>query len=301
MKTQLLLTTSLVAVSLLAIEPASARSGMSSPNFGGGAPAVHSFAPPAPMMHAAPPPAPMMHVAPPPAPSHISVGDGNGGFKPYLPPARSPELGSTTYGGNTTIVTRTGNISVTDGYGKTVTTPRPMLPPGISVDDGKGGWKPYVPPAKSPELGSTTYGGKTTVVYKNGDVGVTGGNGKTTVTPKAKLPPGISVDDGKGGWKPYMPPAKSNELGSTTYGGKTTVVYKNGNVGVTDANGKTTVTPKAKPAPGSIWVDDGKGGWKRYVPPAKTNILGSTTYNGETRVVTQNPDGSHTVTVTPAK
>ena len=239
MKTQLLLTTSLVAVSLLAIDPASARSGMSSPSFGGGAPAIHSFAPPAPMLHVTPAPAPMMHV-PPPAPSHISVGDGNGGFKPYLPPARSPELGSTTYGGNTTIVTRTGNISVTDGAGKTVTTPRPMLPPGISVDDGKGGWKPYVPPAKSPELGSTTYGGKTTVVYKNGDVGVT------------------------------------------------------------DGNGKTTITPKAKPGPG-IWIDDGKGGWKRYVPPAKTNILGSTTYNGETRVVTQNPDGSHTVTVTPAK
>src|SRR5450755_1913399 len=72
----------------------------------------------------------------PPTPSTISVDDGNGGWKPYVPPAKPP-----------------------------------AGPTGISVDDGKGGWKPHVPPAKPPAG-----------------------------------PTGISVDDGKGGWKPYVPP-----------------------------------------------------------------------------------------------
>jgi ribosomal protein L21E len=96
-------------------------------------------------------------------------------------------------------------------------------------------------------MGSSNYGGKTTVVTKNNDgthtVSVTDANGKTTSTVKGKMPAGISVDDGNGGFKPYVPPAKSPVIGSSTYEGKTTVVAKNSDgthtVSVTDANGKT--------------------------------------------------------------
>jgi hypothetical protein len=353
MKTHhLLLTTSLVAASLFAIAPASAHSVGGSGSFGG---AVHASVPTysPPTMHATPS-----------APSTISVGSGNGGYRPYVPPAPSPIMGSTTYGGRTTVVTTTGDVSITDGYGRTTTAPRPNPPPGISVSDGKGGWQPYAPPAKSNELGSTTYGGETRVVTRNADgshtVTATDANGKKTVMPQPKLPPGISVDDGKGGWKPYTPPAKSNELGSTTYGGETRVVTRNADgthtVTTTDANGKKTVTPQPKLPQGTTYPDgkgglvvykpmksdergstvdgkvvvktngdvvrtdesgkktvtpkvdlpkgttipDGKGGLVKYVPK-KSSELGSTTHDGETRVVTRNPDGTLKTTVTPSK
>jgi hypothetical protein len=120
-------------------------------------------------------------------------------------------------------------------------------------------------------------------------------------TAVGKPRPGISVDDGKGGWKPYVPPAKSNVIGSSTYGGKTTTVTKNPDgshtVSVTDENGRTSSTVHGPSLPG-ISVDDGKGGWKPYVPPAKSNVIGSTTFDGKTTTVTLNPDGSHTVSVT---
>jgi hypothetical protein len=64
----------------------------------------------------------------------------------------------------------------------------------IQVDDGRGGWKPYVP--NKPPAGPT----------------------------------GVSVGDGQGGWKPYFPPAR--------------------------------------PGPG-ISIDDGAGGWIPYVPRVK--------------------------------
>ena len=120
-------------------------------------------------------------------------------------------------------------VTVTERDGKSTTTVRGKLPPGIHVDDGKGGWKRYNPPPKPPAG-----------------------------------PTGISVGDGKGGWKAYVPPAK----------------------------------PPAGPT--GISVDDGNGGWKPYNPPPKLPIGGSA-YDPETGRTTtsiRNADGSHTVTVT---
>lgn len=134
-----------------------------------------------------------------------------------------------------------------------------------------------------------------------GGLSSVGGHSANTVRPRAKLPKGISVDDGKGGWKPYTPPARSNVLGSTNYGGESRTVTDNGGgshtVTTTDAGGRTTTAVNAK-LPQGTYVDDGNGGWKKYAPPAKSNELGSTTDGGETRVVTDNGDGTHTLTVT---
>jgi hypothetical protein len=54
-----------------------------------------------------------------------------------------------------------------------IVTTRPG--PGISIDDGNGGFKPYTPPPKSPVLGSTTYEGQKTTVtdYGGGALGIT--------------------------------------------------------------------------------------------------------------------------------
>jgi hypothetical protein len=43
-------------------------------------------------------------------------------------------------------------------------------------------------------------------------------------------------------------------------------------------------------------VPDGNGGEKLYTPPPRSNVLGSTTYEGVTTTVTDNGDGTHTVT-----
>ena len=60
-----------------------------------------------------------------------------------------------------TVVTNTHTVSVSDENGKTTSMVNGKTPAGISVDDGNGGFKPYVPPAKSPVIGSSTYEGKT--------------------------------------------------------------------------------------------------------------------------------------------
>ena len=62
--------------------------------------------------------------------------------------AYDPSTGRTT--------TSTGNadgshtVTVTDRDGKSTTTVRGKLAPGIYVDDGNGGWKRYNPPPKPP-------------------------------------------------------------------------------------------------------------------------------------------------------
>ncbi|HUE64339.1 MAG TPA: hypothetical protein VMO78_08185, partial [Rhizomicrobium sp.] len=92
---------------------------------------------------------------------------------------------------------------------------------------------------------------------------------------------------------------RSNVLGSTTYEGVTTTVTDNGNGTRTvtnfDAGGAGSSRVIAPKAPG-IYIPDGNGGEKLYTPPPKSNILGSTTYNGVTTTVTDNGNGTRTIT-----
>ena len=137
-----------------------------------------------------------------------------------------PKTGHTTTG----VINKDGSFTktVTDRNGKSVTTiiPKPKRgPTGISVPDGKGGYKPFNPPPKEPE-GGTFYDpktGRTTtgVFNKDGSITktVTDGDGKatTTVIPKpVRGPTGISVPDGKGGYKPYNPPRRNPRAGRST-------------------------------------------------------------------------------------
>jgi hypothetical protein len=116
----------------------------------------------------------------------------------------------------------------------------------------------------------------------------------------------ITIPDGKGGWKAWTPKPKSKDLASGVVDGAKRTVTKNpdGSHTVTIDDGKTATSEShAKLAPG-IYVDDGKGGWKKYepkkAPKGKPRVIGSSTYEGRTTVVTLNPDGSHTVTTTDA-
>ena len=43
-------------------------------------------------------------------------------------------------------------------------------------------------------------------------------------------------------------------------------------------------------------MPDGNGGEKLYTPAPRSNVLGSTTYEGVTTTVTDNGNGTHTVT-----
>ena len=68
-------------------------------------------------------------------------------------------------------------------------------------------------------------------------VTVTERDGKSTTTVRGKLPAGIHVDDGNGGWKPYNPPPKL-PIGGSAYDpetGRTTTSIRN-------ADGSHTVT-----------------------------------------------------------
>jgi ribosomal protein L21E len=169
-------------------------------------------------------------------------------------PASARDFASSSFGGRTTTVLRNTDGSHTVSIaekGATRTELHGPVPAGISVDDGNGGWKPYAPPVKSKLGGSGTYGGVTTIVEKNDDgthtVTVRDGAGNTSSEIHGAAPAGtssISVDDGKGGLKPYTPPAKSKVIASTTYEGKTTTVTRNDDgshtVTVVDENGKTS-------------------------------------------------------------
>jgi hypothetical protein len=95
-------------------------------------------------------------------------------------------------------------------------------------------------------------------------------------------------------------PASARDfMGSSSFGGRTTTVFRNGDgnhtVSITE-NGMTR-TELHGPMAAGISVDDGNGGWKPYVPPAKSKLIGSSTYGGKTTTVTRNDDGTHTVTV----
>ena len=215
--------------------------------------------------------------------------------------------GSTVYQGTIRRVASNANgtrtVTNTDASGAGSSRVIAPKAPGIYVPDGNGGEKLYTPPPRSNVLGSTTYEGVTTTVTDSGDGTHTvtntdaGGAGSSRViTPKA---PGIYVPDGNGGEKLYMPPPRSNVLGSTTYEGVTTTVTDNGNgtrmVTNTDAGGAGSSRVIAPKAPG-IYVPDGNGGEKLYAPPPRSNVLGSTTYEGVATTVTDNGDGTHTVT-----
>lgn len=199
-------------------------------------------------------------------------------------------MGYSTYEGRTTMVAGNGEGSrmvfrFGTGGMRMNSYQRPM-PGTIQVDDGHGGWMDYQRPARNHIMGSSIYGGRETVVTRNADgshtVNVTQ-NGMTTSEVHHEAPRGtIQVDDGNGGWKPYVAPPKSNVLGSSTYEGVAKVVTKD----------------DIKPLPKGISVDDGKGGWKPYVAPAKSKLIGSTTFDGRTTTVTDNGDGTHTVTTT---
>ena len=92
-----------------------------------------------------------------------------------------------------------GTIQVDDGNGGWTPYVAPAQPgPGISVDDGKGGWKPY----KAKKIAGNAHG-----------ISVDDGNGgwKPYVEP-VRPGRGISVDDGKGGWKPYSRPVMNGAI-----------------------------------------------------------------------------------------
>jgi len=201
-------------------------------------------------------------------------------------------LGFSTYEGHTTVVAGDGEgnsnvISFGLGLGFHAQERHRPIPGSIQVDDGHGGWTDYHHPAKSDVIGSSSYRGRDTLVTRNPDNSRTVStteNGRTSSEVRRDPPKGsIQVDDGKGGWTDYKPQPKSDILGSSTYNGVTTVVTKD------------DVKPKL---PKGISVDDGKGGWKPYVPQPKSNVIGSSTYDGKTTTVTDNGDGTHTVTVT---
>ena len=93
-------------------------------------------------------------------------------------------------------------------------------------------------------------------------------------------------------------------IGSSTYDGVTTTVRKNNDgshIVITD-DGKGNRREVIRPVfeKGSIYIDDGKGGWKKWTPKPKKfpRVIGSTNFDGKTIVVTLNADGSHTVTTT---
>jgi len=168
MKTYLLLTTTLVAVSLLSIQSASAASSASSYD---------------------------------PSTGRTITSNGNAD-------------GSHT-------------VTVTERDGKSTTTVRGKLAPGIYVGDGENGWKRYNPPPKPPA-------GPTGISVGDGN-----GGWKAYVPPPKPPagPTGISVDDGNGGWKPYNPPPKL-PIGGSAYDpetGRTTTSIRN-------ADGSHTVT-----------------------------------------------------------
>jgi hypothetical protein len=136
MKQYLSLTTSIVALSLLAIQPALAQRASASSTFEGTTTTVTENTDGSTTVtrtdkdgHTT------TTVRQKPRPGQIMVGDGKGGWKVYNPPAK-PLAGTT-------------GISVGDGNGGWKPYNPPPKPPagptGISVGDGKGGWRPYFP------------------------------------------------------------------------------------------------------------------------------------------------------------
>jgi hypothetical protein len=247
--------------------------------------------------------------------SHIQVDDGHGGWKPYVRPDRGRSSASTDFDGKHIESHDNGNgtrtVTTTDSNGNSHSEDRPNEYPkgSIMIDDGNGGWKPYEKPAKSNVRGSTDYDGKHIEVIDNGNgthtINTTDSNGKTTseTHPNAYPQGSIMVDDGNGGWKPYVKPPKSNVIGSTDFDGKHVEVIDNGNdthtVNTTDSNGNTTSETHPVEYPkGTIMVDDGKSGWKPYVKPPKSKVIGSTDFDGKHIEVADNGDGTHTVNTT---
>ena len=157
---------------------------------------------------------------------------------------------------------------MTDGDGNATTTviPKPVRgPTGISVPDGKGGYKPYNPPKEpeggtfyDPETGRTTTG----VFNKDGSITrtVTDGDGKatTTVIPKPDAgPTGISVPDGKGGYKPFNPPKEPE--GGTIYDpetGRTTTGVFNKDGSITRTVTDVTARPRRPSFQAAFCSDD---------------------------------------------
>ena len=297
MKSRYLLIYPLVAVSLLALAPASAGPVLGSTNDGGvtitvtdNGDGTHTVSTDDGNGHTT-------STVQPKLPPGTSVDDGKGGFKPWRPRPKEPTGGSKTEDGVTTTVTHNGDgtktVATDDGNGHKTSAVRPKLPPGISVDDGKGGFMPLPPRPKSPVLGSTNDGGVTITVTDNGDgtktVTTDDGNGHKTSAVRPKLPPGISVDDGKGGFMPLAPKPKSPVLGSTMFGGLTTTVVGNADgtrtVLTTDINGRACATVPVKLPPG-ISVDNGRGGFQLLPPRPQSATIGSSTYGGVTTTVT---------------
>jgi hypothetical protein len=164
------------------------------------------------------------------------------------------------------------------------------------------------PASASSFLGSSSFGGKTTSVFKNDDGSHTVLShdefGRTHMETHGDIPAGpsgISVDTGNG-WQAYNPKPKGKDSASTDFDGRKVDVTSNGDgshtVNVTDENG--THTDVHDPIIGNadgISVDDGKGGWKPYEKPLrkKMRVVASTTFDGKTITVVDNGDGTHTV------
>lgn len=165
------------------------------------------------------------------------------------------------------------------------------------------------PKGKPTFLGSSSFEGRTTTVLRRNDgahiVNILDKAGARTEV-RQRMPAGISVDDGKGGWKPWTPKPKSDEIGSTDRDG-VHISVRPTDVGLEitrrDRDGNT-IRQDGHPRLGpGIYVDDGDGGWKKYTPKPRgrfPRVIGSSTFGGETRTVTLNADGTHTVTVTDA-
>ena len=154
-------------------------------------------------------------------------------------------------------------------------------------------------------MGYSTYEGRTTMVAGNGEgsrmVFGFGAGGMRMNSYQRPMPGTIQVDDGHGGWMDYQRPARNHIMGSSIYGGRETVVTRNADgshtVNVTE-NGMTSSEIHREAPRGTIQVDDSNGGWKPYVAPPKSKVIGSSTFDGKTTTVTDNGDGTHTVTTT---
>jgi hypothetical protein len=226
------------------------------------------------------------------------------------PKGKPTLLGSSTFEGRATTVQRANDgshiVKIFDGL-RMRTEVRQRPPAGVSVPDGKGGWMKWAP-KQDDVMGSSDFEGVKTRVRRT-DVGLEvtreDRDGNIVQQGHPRLAPGVYVDDGFGWWKKWAPKPKSDVVGSSTYQGVTTTVVRNadGSHTVITDDGKGNVRRVVQPKfePGSIYVDDGKGGWKKHEPKPKggfPRVIGSSTYEGRTKVITLNADGTHTVTVT---
>jgi hypothetical protein len=109
----------------------------------------------------------------------------------------------------------------------------------------------------------------------------------------------IQVGDGHGGWSEYRRLPRGPSYASGEFGGVRRTAMANGDgahtLTETDNFGRTSswTTPKY---PRGISIPDGDGGWRRYKPAPRGPSYASGNIDGVNRIVTANPDHTHTIT-----